>query len=278
MTTSCEFLAKDKEGKTKPEKLQPGGSSKINNVFAILSGKGGVGKSTVTSIIGVTLARKGYKVGILDADITGPSIPKMFGLNIRPDVSKGAILPVMSFLGIKVISLNLLMESEYDPVIWRGPLIAGVVKQFWTDVNWGNLDYLLVDLPPGTGDVPLTVMQSLPLDGLIIVSSPQELAVMVVRKAINMGEMMKANILGLLENMSYLVCTKCGEKLELFGPSKGEKVAETTGIPFLGTLPLDLRLVGLCDAGQVELYYNDHLMDGVIDQLLAFRKEVKEAK
>jgi len=236
------------------EKLKPNELSSIAHVVAVMSGKGGVGKSSVTALLAVRLSRQGFRVGIMDADITGPSIPRMFGVKEQP-VSLGfGILPVRSKTGISIMSLNLLLPHEDDPVIWRGPLIAGAVRQFWTDVAWGDLDYLLVDLPPGTGDAPLTVLQSLPLDGLVIVSSPQDLAVMVVKKAIKMAGMLGAPILGLVENMTYATCPRCGETLRLFGPGQGERVAQETGVPFLGELPLDPHLAELCDRGEVEQY------------------------
>lgn len=249
-------MSQDKECQVQtPEKLPSNEMNKIRHVVAIMSGKGGVGKSSVTGLVAVLLAREGYKVGILDADITGPSIPRLFGLNGRPEsLGTAGILPVMSSTGIKIMSLNLLLPNEDDPVIWRGPLIAGAVKQFWTDVIWGDLDYLLIDLPPGTGDAPLTVMQSLPLNGVIIVSSPQDLAVMVVKKAMHMADALKIPILGLLENMSYTVCPHCGEVLHVFGPSQAEEVAAKMGVNFLGVLPLDPELAALCDRGEIEQY------------------------
>lgn len=228
--------------------------SDIKHVVAVMSGKGGVGKSSVTALLAVRLFRQGFRVGIMDADITGPSIPRMFGLKEQPASLGFGILPVRSQAGISVMSLNLLLPHEDDPVVWRGPLIASAIRQFWTDVAWGDLDYLLVDLPPGTGDAPLTVLQSLPLDGLVIVSSPQELAVMVVKKAIKMAGMLGVPILGLVENMTYATCPRCGEKLRVFGPSQGERVAQETGVPLLGELPLDPHLAELCDRGQVEQY------------------------
>lgn len=234
----------------------------IKNVLAVMSGKGGVGKSSISGLLAVTLARRGFRVGILDADITGPSIPKMFGLKERPDATEQAIYPVKTpVLGIEVISLNLLLPNEDDPVVWRGPLLAGAVKQFWTDVAWGSLDYLIVDLPPGTGDVPLTVMQSLPLNGLIIVTSPQDLTNMVVKKAIKMARQMGVPILGMIENMSYLACPSCGEKIRLFGPSHGEEVARSMGILLLDVLPIDPELAALCDSGQIENYQKDIMKD-----------------
>ncbi|MEW6547591.1 MAG: Mrp/NBP35 family ATP-binding protein [Bacillota bacterium] len=236
------------------EKLKPNELSSIAHVVAVMSGKGGVGKSSVTALLAIRLSRQGFRVGIMDADITGPSIPRMFGVKEQP-VSLGfGILPVRSQTGISIMSLNLLLPHEDDPVIWRGPLIAGAVRQFWTDVAWGDLDYLLVDLPPGTGDAPLTVLQSLPLDGLVIVSSPQDLAVMVVKKAIKMAGMLGVPILGLVENMTCATCPRCGETLRLFGPGQGDRVAQETGVPFLGELPLDPHLAELCDRGEVEQY------------------------
>lgn len=242
------------EGRGALEKLKPNELSNIAHVVAVMSGKGGVGKSSVTALLAVRLSRHGYRVGIMDADITGPSIPKMFGVKEQP-VSLGfGILPVRSRTGISIMSLNLFLPHEDDPVIWRGPLIAGAVRQFWTDVAWGDLDYLLVDLPPGTGDAPLTVLQSLPLDGLVIVSSPQDLAVMVVKKAIKMAGMLGVPILGLVENMTYATCPRCGETIRVFGPGQGERVAQETGVRFLGELPLDPHLAELCDRGEVEQY------------------------
>lgn len=235
-------------------RVPPHELSNIQHVVAVMSGKGGVGKSSVTALLATALRRKGLEVGVLDADITGPSIPRLFGLHKRPEFTEFGMLPPVTDTGIKVMSLNLLLDAEDDPVIWRGPLIGGAVKQFWTDVVWGDLDYLLIDLPPGTGDSPLTVLQVFPLDGLVIVTSPQELANMVVKKAIKMAAKMDIPIIGLVENMSYAICPHCGGKWELFGPSRGATVAQDTGIPFLGTIPLDPRLTVLCDAGTVEQY------------------------
>lgn len=233
----------------------------IRHAVAVMSGKGGVGKSSIAALLAVSLARAGKRVGLLDADITGPSIPKLFGLHQHAVVSDEKLIPPESSLGIKVMSLNLLLRQEDDPVIWRGPLIGGAVKQFWTDVIWGELDYLVVDLPPGTGDAPLTVLQSLPLDGLIIVTSPQELAVMVVKKAIKMARMMNVPILGLIENMSGLICPHCGKKVELFGAGKAEEVAAAAGLRLLGRLPLDPELSRLGDQGRIEEYRVDFLQE-----------------
>ncbi|MDD4169841.1 MAG: Mrp/NBP35 family ATP-binding protein [Desulfotomaculaceae bacterium] len=249
------------------EKLNANDFSRIENVIAVMSGKGGVGKSSVTSLLACEFKKKGYAVGVLDADITGPSLPKMFGVKGRAEHNGIALLPLRSTNGIKVMSLNLVTPNEDDPVIWRGPLIAGTVKQFWTDVAWGDLDYLFVDLPPGTGDVPLTVMQSLPLNGVVIVSSPQDLAVMIVSKAIRMAQMMDTPIIGLVENMSGVVCPHCGEKFELFGPGQGQDISDKFHIPFIGSLPLDPHLSKLCDQGKVEEYDSNLFINYIPERL-----------
>jgi len=228
--------------------------NEVQHVVAIMSGKGGVGKSLVTSLIGVSLARRGYEVGILDADITGPSIPRMFGIDSRPAGSDSGIIPVLSHLGIGIMSINLLLSNEDDAVIWRGPLIAKTITQFWEDVLWGKLDYLLVDLPPGTADAPLTVMQSLPLSGVVVVFSPQELAAMIVRKAVQMAQKMNVPIIGVVENMSYFLLPDSGKRIELFGKSKGQEMAKAAGAPLLGQLPIDPDLARLCDEGSIERY------------------------
>jgi Mrp family chromosome partitioning ATPase len=219
-----------------------------------MSGKGGVGKSSVTSMLAVSLMRQGYKVGVLDADITGPSIPKIFGVTGRAGVTNTGILPSKSRDGIKLMSLNLMIETEDDPVILRGPLITQIVNQFWTDVIWGELDYLLIDLPPGTGDVPITVFQSLPIDGIVIVTSPQALANMVVRKAIKMARNYEPPIYGLIENMAYVQCPDCTKRIEIFGKPKGEEEAKRNSIPYLGELAIDPLLAELSDAGKIEDY------------------------
>jgi ATP-binding protein involved in chromosome partitioning len=230
------------------------GLNKIKNVIAIMSGKGGVGKSLVSSLTAIALRRAGHEVGILDADITGPSIPRMFGITERPGSDESGIIPVKSRLGISIMSINLLLPSEDEAVVWRGPLIAGVIRQFWEDVRWGNLDYLIVDLPPGTADAPLTVLQSLPVSGIIIVSTPQDLTAMVVRKAVNMARQMDKPILGVVENMSYLYVPEIDKKIELFGKSRGEEMAKAAGAPLLGRLPIDPELARLCDQGDIERY------------------------
>lgn len=224
----------------------------IKNIIAVMSGKGGVGKSSITALLASALNKKGFKVGVLDADITGPSIPKVFGVKEKAEVIGEAILPPETSLGVKIMSINLILENEEDPVIWRGPLIAGTVKQFFEQVDWGDLDYLVVDFPPGTGDVPLTVMQSLPLNGLVVVSSPQELVGLIVKKAINMAGKMSIPILGLIENMSYFECPDCKRKIELFGKSRAEAVASETGIQLLGRLPIIPELAQLSDEGKIE--------------------------
>jgi Mrp family chromosome partitioning ATPase len=240
---------------TAAEKSLLGSLNDIRNVIVVMSGKGGVGKSSVTGLIASSLARQGKKVGILDADITGPSQPRAFGIkDFRLMGSEFGIIPAVSKLGIKMISINFFLPNEDDPVIWRGPMLAGAVKQFWEEVDWRDLDYLVVDLPPGTGDVPLTVMQTLPVNGIIIVSSPQELAFMVVKKTIKMTQKMNIPILGLVENMSYAICPHCGEKIEMFGKSQGEQVAKDTELDYLGALPWDVKLNALVDEGKIEDY------------------------
>lgn len=231
-----------------------GSEKSIKHVIAVASGKGGVGKSSVTCLLAISLARQGFKVGIMDADITGPSIPKLLGLRGHAYREDNYLLPLESELGIKVMSINLLLEQPDQPVVWRGPIIAKAVVQFWDEVNWGELDYLVVDLPPGTGDVPLTVLQSIPVDGVVMVTTPQDLAGMVVSKAINMAKIMEKPIIGLVENMSYLICPDCGKKIEVFGPSRVEALGERYGIKVLGQIPLDPNLVQLGDQGQIEKY------------------------
>jgi len=240
--------------------------SNVKKVIGIVSGKGGVGKSLVTSLMAVNMQRAAYKTAILDADITGPSIPKAFGLTQRALGNDAGILPVMTKTGISVMSINLLLEDDTDPVVWRGPVIAGTVKQFWTDVCWGDVDFMFVDMPPGTGDVPLTVFQSLPLSGIIIVASPQELVGMIVQKAVKMANMMNIPVLALVENMSYVECPDCGKKIEVFGPSHAEEIAAQYDIPVTAKLPINPKLAGACDKGMIELYDGTWL-DGVTKAL-----------
>ena len=226
--------------------------SQIKKVIGIVSGKGGVGKTLVTSLLAVMMQRSGYDTGILDADITGPSVPKTFGVYGRVAGSEMGIFPAKSKTGIGIMSVNLLLENDTDPVVWRGPIIAGTVKQFWTDVIWGDLDFLFVDMPPGTGDVPLTVFQSLPVDGIIIVTSPQELVSMIVGKAVKMAQMMNIPILGLVENMSYALCPDCGKKLHIFGESHIAETAQQYGISAMDSMPVNPELAALCDSGDIE--------------------------
>jgi Mrp family chromosome partitioning ATPase len=233
----------------------------IRHIIAIMSGKGGVGKSLVSGLIAIALRRQGWEVGILDADITGPSIPKMFGITTRPSGSESGILPVLSRSGIELMSINLLLPSEDDAVIWRGPLIGNTIKQFGEEVLWGKLDYLIIDLPPGTADAALTVMQSFPISGVIIVFTPQDLVEMIVRKAINMAKKMEKRVLGVVENMSYLYVPEIDKKMEIFGKSRGEEMAQAANAPFLGQLPVDPELARLCDEGNVEIYDAEIITD-----------------
>ncbi len=226
--------------------------SKVNKVIAVVSGKGGVGKSMVTSMLAISAAKAGKKVAVLDADITGPSIPTAFGIHDRPVGDGTAIFALESRGGIKVMSINLLLENETDPVVWRGPIIAGTVKQFWTDVVWGDIDYMFVDMPPGTGDVPLTVFQSLPVSGVVVVTTPQDLVGMIVEKAVNMAKMMNVPVLGLVENMAYYECPCCGQRLPIFGESHVEEQGLRLGVGNTVSLPLDPTLAAACDQGKVE--------------------------
>lgn len=238
----------------------------IKKVIGVVSGKGGVGKSMVTSLMAVNMQRRGYKTAILDADITGPSIPKAFGTKEKATANELGIFPIKTKTGIGTMSVNNLLENDTDPVVWRGPVIAGTVKQFWTDVLWGDVDYMFVDMPPGTGDVPLTVFQSLPVDGIIVVTSPQELVSMIVGKAVKMAEMMNIPVLGLVENMSYFKCPDCGKEYPVFGESRLEEVAAEYGVDVLGRLPIDPKLAAACDKGMIELFEGDWLY-GAADKI-----------
>ncbi|HHV50756.1 MAG TPA: Mrp/NBP35 family ATP-binding protein [Candidatus Avimonas sp.] len=245
--------------------------SHIRKVVAVSSGKGGVGKSSVTAMLAVMMARRGHKVGILDADITGPSIPKAFGITRKARNSEMGILPEETHMGIKVMSINLLLEKEDQPVVWRGPILSGAVKQFWTDVAWGDLDILFIDMPPGTGDVPLTIFQRIPLDGVVIVSTPQSLVQMIVSKAQKMASMLNIPILGMVENMSYVSCPDCGRKISLFGDSSAlDKAAGEMGIKVLARLPMDAEISRLCDSGEIEKVVCDEINSAVdsVEQLL----------
>lgn len=250
----------------------PNKMSNIKKVIAVVSGKGGVGKSLVTGLLSVLSQRNGYKTAVMDADITGPSIPKMFGIKDKAEGSELGIFPVNSKMGIEVMSLNLLVKNETDPVIWRGPVIAGTVKQFWTDVVWNDVDFMFVDMPPGTGDVPLTVFQSIPIDGIIVVASPQDLVSMIVKKALNMAKMMNIPVLGLVENMSYLECPDCKKKISVFGESHIDETARETGTEVLAKIPINPKLAAACDAGMIELFEGDWL-DGAAQKVFALLEE-----
>ncbi|MEG1858680.1 MAG: Mrp/NBP35 family ATP-binding protein [Pseudoflavonifractor sp.] len=235
--------------------------SSVGKVIAIVSGKGGVGKSLVTCSLAAAMAQRGKRVGILDADITGPSVPTAFNLHERATGTDAGISPAVTPGGIEVMSLNLLMEHETDPVVWRGPVIAGTVKQFWTDVVWGDLDYMFIDMPPGTGDVPLTVFQSIPVDGIIVVTSPQDLVSMIVTKAVRMAELMDIPVLGLVENYSYFKCPDCGKEHQVFGESRLDEVAEGLGLRILARLPIDPAVATACDKGEIETFAPNYLTD-----------------
>ncbi len=266
-THNCSTCSADCSSR-KPESLieKPHELSNIKKVIGIVSGKGGVGKSLTTAMLATVMQRREYKTAILDADITGPSIPKLFGLNTRAEADGTGIYPVSTKTGIKAMSINLLLENVEDPVVWRGPVIAGAVKQFWTDVIWNNVDYMFVDMPPGTGDVPLTVFQSLPVDGIIVVTSPQDLVSMIVTKAVKMAEKMNIPILGIVENYSYLKCPDCGKEIKVFGESHIDEIAEKFNIDVVAKLPIDPELASLCDKGLIELFEGDY-MDAAADKI-----------
>ncbi len=259
-THDCSSCGESCGERTQPQSLlkEKNPHARVGKVFGVVSGKGGVGKSMVTSQLAVMMQRKGYSVGVLDADITGPSIPKAFGAHGRAMADDRGMIPVASGNGIQLMSVNLLLEKETSPVLWRGPVIAGVVTQFWTDVIW-DVDYLFVDMPPGTGDVALSVFQSLPLDGIIIVTSPQDLVSMVVEKAVNMAEMMNVPIVGLVENMSYVLCPDCGKELHIFGEGKTQAAADAHGLELLARMPIDPTLASLTDAGRIEDFQGEWL-------------------
>ncbi|MBQ7522989.1 MAG: Mrp/NBP35 family ATP-binding protein [Oscillospiraceae bacterium] len=230
----------------------PNKKSNVKNVIAVMSGKGGVGKSTVTSLLAVAMAKRGFRVGILDADITGPSIPKAFGIREEIIGTDDGMIPATSGLGISIMSMNLLLPNPDEPVVWRGPVIGGAVKQFWTDVCWGDIDFLFVDMPPGTGDVPLTVFQSLPVTGTVVVTSPQDLVSMIVKKAVTMAQMMQVPVVGFVENYAYFECPDCGKKTYLFGESKLDEAAKAENLPVLARLPINPEVARLCDSGKIE--------------------------
>lgn len=260
-THDCSTCSQNCSDRSEPQSFleKPHELSHVKKVIGVVSGKGGVGKSLVTSLLSVTMNRRENKTAILDADITGPSIPKAFGLKEKATGNELGLFPVKSKTGINVMSVNLLLENETDPVVWRGPVIAGTVKQFWTDVIWGDVDYMFVDMPPGTGDVPLTVFQSLPVDGIIVVTSPQELVEMIVDKAVKMANLMNIPVLGLVQNMSYFECPDCGGKHRIFGDSDIKEVAKRHGIKNVAELPIDPALTKACDNGVIELFEGDWL-------------------
>lgn len=250
---TCDVVCDDRKGNPVDSKEQQHELSDIKKVIAVVSGKGGVGKSFVTSMLAVTMQRRGHNVAIMDADITGPSIPKSFGIKEKAIGNEFGMFPVKSKTGIEIMSINLLLENETDPVIWRGPILAGTVKQFWSEVMWGDVDYMFIDMPPGTGDVPLTVYQSLKVDGIIIVTSPQELVSMIVSKAVRMAEMMNIPIIGMVENMSYFKCPDCEVEHKIFGESHIEKIAKEHKLDVLAKIPVDPGFASLCDMGIIEL-------------------------
>lgn len=260
--SSCGSDCAERKAESLIAQLNP--KSSVKKVIAVVSGKGGVGKSTVTAQLAVAMARKGFRVGVLDADITGPSMPRAFGVFQCAGADDAGLYPAVTESGIQVMSINLLLDRDTDPVVWRGPIIAGAVKQFWTDVIWENVDYLFVDMPPGTGDVPLTVFQSIPVNGVVVVTSPQDLVSMIVSKAVRMAQMMQVPVLGFVENYSYYQCPECGKKLELFGKSKLDQVAEEFGLPVLARLPIDPAVAQAFDEGKVETLKTEALA-GVVE-------------
>lgn len=264
--SSCEENCDERTENQKDFTVQANEFSQIKRVIAVVSGKGGVGKSLVSSMLAVTMQRRGHRIAILDADITGPSVPKAFGIHEKAVGDEYGMLPIKSKSGIDIMSINLLLENVTDPVLWRGPIIANTVKQFWTDVMWGDIDYMFIDMPPGTGDIPLTVFQSIKVDGIIMVTSPQELVSMIVSKAVRMAEMMNIPIIGLIENMSYFKCPDCEKEHEIFGVSHIAEIAEEHQIPVLARLPVEPGFASLCDKGLIELVKSDWL-DSVAEVL-----------
>ena len=262
-THDCSSCGKSCSDEQKKESFlkKPHAKSSIKKVIAVVSGKGGVGKSMTTSLLASYAHKKGLSVGIMDADITGPSIPRMFGVNERATAEEDGLNTVLTPSGIQLMSMNLLLENENDPVIWRGMMIAGTVQQFWTDVIWRDVDLLFIDMPPGTGDVPLTVFQSIPISGVVVVTTPQDLVKMVVEKAVKMAEMMNIPVLGLVENMSYITCPDCGKKIEVFGESKADAIAAEYGIPAVAKMPIDPKIASLADCGRIEDYDDAALID-----------------
>ncbi|MBE6344542.1 MAG: Mrp/NBP35 family ATP-binding protein [Spirochaetaceae bacterium] len=259
----CSSCSQDCNSRDMHEKLHP--KSSVKKVIGVVSGKGGVGKSLVTSMLAVSMCKKGYRTAILDADITGPSIPKAFGLGSeRATGGDNELYPIVSNQGIQMMSINFLLENETDPVVWRGPVIAGAVKQFWSDVVWSDVDYMFVDMPPGTGDVPLTVFQSIAVDGIIVVATPQELVGMIVQKAVKMSSMMNIPILGLVENMSYIKCPDCDKQIKLFGESNIDNIAKEYGLQVLARMPIDPAIASACDSGTIETADTSSLNEAII--------------
>lgn len=269
-THDCSTCSLNCSSKEKTSLLEPLNQySRVGKAIAVVSGKGGVGKSLVSCLVATELSRRNQKVAIMDADITGPSVPKAFGLSgLCEQAPLGGIMPMKTKTGIEVMSVNLLLEDVETPVVWRGPVIAGTVKQFWTDVVWGDVDTMVIDCPPGTGDVPLTIFQSIKLDGIIIVTSPQDLVSLIVKKAVNMAKLMNVPIIGIVENMSYVKCPDCGKEIKIYGDSKTDEVAAQFGIPVLARIPIDPKLTALCDKGLMELFENDYI-NGVADAIEA---------
>lgn len=259
--SSCSSNCSERKPESMIKELNP--HSKVKKVIGVVSGKGGVGKSLVTSLLASETQRRGFNAAVLDADITGPSIPKSFGINERATGTDQYLIPVFTHSGIQVMSINLILENETEPVVWRGPVIAGAVTQFWTDVLWTDVDYMFVDMPPGTGDVPLTVFQSIPLDGIVIVTSPQELVSMIVAKAVNMAKMMNIPIIGIVENMSYVECPDCGKHINVFGESKTDAAAAEFELNVLAKLPINPALANACDNGLIEYFENDYMVNAV---------------
>ena len=266
----------DRTAAAAPAKLEPNKRSRIKKVIGVVSGKGGVGKSLVTGLLASELARKGHKVAILDADVTGPSMPRSFGIHATVTADEDGINPVATPSGIEVISVNLMVPEEDVPVAWRGPVITGILRQFFSEVNWGDVDYMLIDMPPGTSDVFLTVLQSLPVDGIVTVSAPQELVAMIVGKAVNLARSLEVPVVGLVENMAYFKCDDCGKEHHIFGEPQGAAVAEKYAIPAVATLPMDPNFARLVDEGRVEAYDVEGALDGIIEQVEKAAAEAAE--
>lgn len=265
-THDCSSCAENCASRQAPEYEKTNKFSHVDKVIGVVSGKGGVGKSLVASLLAVAMRKRGYTTAILDADVTGPSIPKAFGLHGLCDGNEHGIVPFVTSSGIRVISVNLLLEDEKAPVVWRGPVISGTVKQFWTDVVWGDVNYMFVDMPPGTGDVPLTVFQSIPVSGIIIVTSPQELVSLIVAKAVNMAKLMHIPVYGIVENFSYFTCPECGKQLKIFGEGATDSAAEEFNLPVLAHIPIDPALAKLCDEGKIE-NYDGNVLDSAANRL-----------